>query len=1598
MQKTKKFRRLLAGGVAVLMLGVSVPVAAFATGDGTNQNPVLTISFVNELGEPLADSLTFASKDDSAVVPTYDVGEGQEVVWQEKDGNGSVPQQLYPGSEVYAVDYASYIDECGEYGAYVQYVPVVSAKSWQLVVKYMDGDTEVWREDMTVEEGQTISSSDFNVPEGYALEDPNFSTQVYSDITGTEINVPVYSTATVPSTVKMNIQFKDGDEVIAGGDYDVPAGVQNYSVLEQYVPEGYKMTVSGDFTAEEGGKLVVNIEKISTDVTVNVNFEYYDVTDGFDTFVPDYEDVLSGTVTVKENVTVAELISEAGLPIPDGYELSNGDYTYDSIEEGMTVRVEFVKAEEPAPETVKMNIQFKDGDEVIAGGDYDVPAGVQNYSVLEQYVPEGYKMTVSGDFTAEEGGKLVVNIEKISTDVTVNVNFEYYDVTDGFDTFVPDYEDVLSGTVTVKENVTVAELISEAGLPIPDGYELSNGDYTYDSIEEGMTIRAEFVKAEEPAPETVTMNIQFKDGDEVVAGGDYTVPAGVQNYAVLEQYLPEGYKMTVSGDFYAEEGGKLTVNVEKIVNTVIMGIRFVTRDGEFVAGGDYFLPEGVQNYSILEQYLSEGYKLAETGDFMVEEGGQLDVVVEKISTDVMMNIQFKDGDQVIAGGDYFVPAGVQNYSVLKELGYVPEGYEMTVSGDFMAEEGGKLTVNVEKIVKTVIMNIAFKDGDEVIAGGDYFLPEGVQNYSILEQYLPEGYKMTVSGDFMVKEGDHLDVSIEKISTDVKMNIQFKDGDQVIAGGDYFVPAGVQNYSVLKELGYVPEGYEMTVSGDFMAEEDAHLEVNIQKVSESSEIIMNIQFKDGDEVVGGGDYFVPAGVQNYSVLEKYVPVGYRMTVSGDFMAEEGAHLDVNVEKISTDVIMNIRFVTRDGTFVAGGDYFLPEGVQNLSILEDLVPTGYRMTETGDFMVEAGTSRDVTIELIPTDVIMNIQFWDNDSGEVVAGGDYFVPMDEDGIQNYSVLQQYVPEGYEMLTSGDFFVVEGGHLDVTVQKIQRDVIMNIRFVTRDGTFVAGGDYFLPEGVQNLSILEDLVPTGYRMTETGDFMVEAGTSRDVTIELIPTDVIMNIQFWDNDSGEVVAGGDYFVPMDEDGIQNYSVLQQYVPEGYEMLTSGDFFVVEGGHLDVTVQKIQRDVIMNIRFVLADGTFIAGGDYFLPEGIQNMSILEQYVPAGYKMMESGDFFVTEGGQEDITVEKINETVTVSVAFKNEWGFVVGGGYYIVPAGEQDVSVLAQYVPAGYVLDEEGTINFVDGQHYDISVKSDESIVNIQFIDREGNVIAGGDYFVPTGVQNTAILDELGYTPVGYRQVVHTYVLFMYGHHYVILVEAIPEQVTAKTAVFRKDAAEDVWNENPDNPDEVRYTFYSDDAEATNTVPSITVADETKELDYWVAEMDSSITLQPGEEFCYNDLDQGALKDQIGDLLFIAVYKDVEVVEPTPAPSEEPTPAPSEEPTPAPSEEPTPAPSEEPTPAPSEQPTAEPTAAPTAQPETPADNNNDNTTTVTSDNSDDVVKSDTPADNTAKVLPQTGVESSAPVIGFAFVLLAALGGAAAYLFVVRKKLN
>ena len=485
------------------------------------------------------------------------------------------------------------------------------------------------------------------------------------------------------------------------------------------------------------------------------------------------------------------------------------------------------------------------------------------------------------------------------------------------------------------------------------------------------------------AEETVTMNIQFKDGDEVVAGGDYTVPAGVQNYSVLEQYVPTGYKMTASGDFYAEAGAHLEVNVEKVSTDVTMNIQFKDGD-EVVAGGDYTVPSGVQNYSVLEQYVPEGYKMTTSGDFYAEAGAHLEVSIEKISTDVIMNIAFKNGDEIVASGDYFVPAGVQNYSVLEQ--YVPEGYEMTVRGDFMAEAGAHLDVNIEKITTDVIMNVQFVTEDGTVAGGgDYFLPEGVQNYSILEQYVPEGYKLAVSGDFMVTEGGHEEVRVERISTEVIMNIQFKDGDEVVAGGDYFVPAGVQNYSVLAQ--YVPAGYKMTVSGDFMAEDGGKLEVNVEKINKGT--IINVTYTDPQgNSLGGGDYLVDLdgdGIANYSELA--LPVGYKLNVTGDFFVTEGQHYDIVLNREGAAII-HVVFKSEGGKKLGGGDFF----------------------------VENGAHYDITLKLRET--ILTVTFEDVD-GNVIdkvtceAG----VPGSPDDTYVFALGEAFqLPEGYQLAEGVD------------------------------------------------------------------------------------------------------------------------------------------------------------------------------------------------------------------------------------------------------------------------------------------------------------------------------------------------------------------------------------------------------------------------------------------------------------------------------------------------------------------------------------------------------------------------------------------------------
>ena len=205
-----------------------------------------------------------------------------------------------------------------------------------------------------------------------------------------------------------------------------------------------------------------------------------------------------------------------------------------------------------------------------------------------------------------------------------------------------------------------------------------------------------------------------------------------------------------------------------------------------------------------------------------------------------------------------------------------------------------------------------------------------------------------------------------------------------------------------------------------------------------------------------------------------------------------------------------------------------------------------------------------------------------------------------------------------------------------------------------------------------------------------------------------------------------------------------------------------------------------------------------------------------------------------------------------------------------------------------------------------------------------------------------------------------------------------------------------DPDNVALTYLNraEFEETPITLPTV-IANEGWEFKGWdVWGKEHFVLGADATELGTSGLGAFPVGSLVGGIYLYPIFMEApKPVEPTATPAE-PTATPAE---------PTATPAE-PTATPTE-PTATPVVTPTTPviPETtptntPAEETNtpDNTPT----NTPDVTKSNTPADNSSKIIPQTGVSStnSNSVAGLAIVLVAALGGAAAYLFINRKKLN
>ena len=389
--------------------------------------------------------------------------------------------------------------------------------------------------------------------------------------------------------------------------------------------------------------------------------------------------------------------------------------------------------------------------------------------------------------------------------------------------------------------------------------------------------------------------------------------------------------------------------------------------GLVCAVGDKF------SYSMVENYLPEGYELDETGEFTVPDKtgdkntAEVIVKVKPIATEKTVNINFYDEVNQCQVGEATITVDIDANNINISKIEIPAGYEPTMTGDLPINDNW-VYVGLKPVATEKTVNINFYDEVNQCQVGEATVTVDINanNINVSKIEIPAGYEPTVTGDLPIND-NWVYVGLKPVTqANAIVNIRYMDGDTFVAGGDYPFPAGS---SVAFGSLTLPAGYELDTSKNnaesgFMAKDGAKIIVHVKKSQQpSGDVIMNIRFMDGDTFVAGGDYFLPAGVQNYNVLTQYVPEGYKLAVSGDFTVAEGTSLDVPVDKIPAQIIMNIRFMDGD-TFVAGGDYFLAEGVHNYKDLEDLgyLPTGYEMDVAGDFMAKDGGKLDVPVHKV------------------------------------------------------------------------------------------------------------------------------------------------------------------------------------------------------------------------------------------------------------------------------------------------------------------------------------------------------------------------------------------------------------------------------------------------------------------------------------------------------------------------------------------------------------------------------------------------------------------------------------------------------------
>ena len=390
--------------------------------------------------------------------------------------------------------------------------------------------------------------------------------------------------------------------------------------------------------------------------------------------------------------------------------------------------------------------------------------------------------------------------------------------------------------------------------------------------------------------------------------------------------------------------------------------------------------------------------------------------------------------------------------------------------------------------------------------------------------------------------------------------------------------------------YLPEGYELVegiysvAGGETQDSYFVYAEVKKVLVEETQNVKINYY----DEAAGKQVAEVPvqvssnASVVDMAILTRYLPEGYTLEGS-DCIIRDGY---VYVSVAPAEEVQNVKInyydeAAKKQVAEVPVQVSIDTSCVNMAILTRYLPKGYTIEGT-DCIIRDGY---VYVSVAPAEEVQNVKinYYDEDAEKQVAEVPVQVSIDTSCV-NMAILTRYMPEGYALVSSD--CIIRDGYVYVSVKKDVeiREAVLHITFETPNGEVVTT-ETVTAEGADGEDAVFRLgvdfnLPTGYKLSNDRDQVTEItipfGSTGGHTMVVEKGDLssIVKIQFVDAENNdEVVAGGDYFVDGDGDGIFHTREITEWVPEGYELQEVGDFQVelYKETPLQLSVTKIKED-------------------------------------------------------------------------------------------------------------------------------------------------------------------------------------------------------------------------------------------------------------------------------------------------------------------------------------------------------------------------------------------------------------------------------------------